>query len=150
MSCPVWQNGIPQSMQRAPCCCNLASEKCSWNSRQSLTRSNGERSVGNSRSNSMNPVGLPMRYVSPAIQNNNYANAPATMQAHALSRTRNFCVVPRFRQAASERRHDWRLEPVPINRRCLISADASSVVLVGFKGGHQGLVANQSFGLGFL
>src|SRR5262245_26971893 len=64
MSCPVWQNGIPQSMQRAPCCCSFDSEKCSWNSFQSFTRSNGERSSGSSRSNSMNPVGLPISYTS--------------------------------------------------------------------------------------
>ena len=46
---PVWQNGMPQSMQRAPWSRSLSSVKCSWNSFQSLIRSKGERSSGSSR-----------------------------------------------------------------------------------------------------
>src|SRR5262249_26130715 len=59
-SVPVWQNGTPQSMQRAPCSWSLASAVCSWNSCQSWTRSTGCRTSGNSRGNSRNPVGLPI------------------------------------------------------------------------------------------
>src|SRR6185503_12227542 len=66
INCPVWQNGMPQSMQRAPWWRNLSTAKCSWNSFQSFTRSSGERSLGSSRSYSMKPVGLPIAYPSPA------------------------------------------------------------------------------------
>jgi hypothetical protein len=38
---PDWQNGMPQSMQRAPCVLASASVKCSTNSLKFLTRSAG-------------------------------------------------------------------------------------------------------------
>src|ERR1051326_3566125 len=60
ISVPVWQNGMPQSMQRAPCVRSFSSAKCSWNSFQSLVRSFGERSCGSSRAYSMKPVGFPI------------------------------------------------------------------------------------------
>src|SRR3989338_8678643 len=56
---PLWQNGMPQSMQRAPCCWSFSSGMGEWNSLQSFVRSLGERSRGSSRLISMNPVGLP-------------------------------------------------------------------------------------------
>ena len=34
MSVPVWQKGMPQSMQRAACCLSLGSSMCWWNSFQ--------------------------------------------------------------------------------------------------------------------
>ncbi len=57
---PTWQNGTPQSMQRAPCSLSLSSGRCRWNSFQCLSRSSSGWSCGSSRLNSMNPVGLPM------------------------------------------------------------------------------------------
>ena len=36
---PFWQNGMPQSMQRAPCFAAAASSRCSTNSRQWRSRS---------------------------------------------------------------------------------------------------------------
>ena len=57
---PVWQKGIPQSMQRAPCVRSFFSSMWWWNSFQSFTRSVGVRSTGSSRKYSMKPVGLPM------------------------------------------------------------------------------------------
>src|SRR5579863_3527762 len=65
-SVPVWQNGTPQSMQRAPCSCSFFSERWSWNSFQSRTRSLGLRSGGNCRSYSMKPVSLPMKKLLPS------------------------------------------------------------------------------------
>ena len=41
ISVPVWQNGMPQSMQRAPCSRSFFSGMWTWNSFQSLTRSFG-------------------------------------------------------------------------------------------------------------
>src|SRR5262245_63226949 len=60
ISLPVWQNGTPQSMQRAPCWRRRFSSMWWWNSFQSRTRSAGERSTGSSRRYSMNPVGFPI------------------------------------------------------------------------------------------
>src|SRR5436305_1801089 len=57
---PVWQNGTPQSMQRAPCLRSSMSSACSWNSDQWRTRSAGACTSGSSRGNSRNPVGLPI------------------------------------------------------------------------------------------
>src|ERR1043165_6415377 len=57
---PVWQNGTPQSMQRAPCLRSVTGSEWSWNSSQSWMRSAGGRASGSSRGNSMNPVGLPI------------------------------------------------------------------------------------------
>src|SRR6516165_7160491 len=59
-SVPVWQNGTPQSMQRAPCFCSVSSSLCSWNSSQSRVRTSGGRASGSSRGYSKNPVGLPI------------------------------------------------------------------------------------------
>ena len=36
---PLWQKGMPQSMQRAPCCCSLSSGSLPSSSRQSFRRS---------------------------------------------------------------------------------------------------------------
>jgi len=55
---PVWQNGTPQSMQRAPCSRKHASGMCSWNSCQSNTRSAAGRVTGTVRVYSMKPVVL--------------------------------------------------------------------------------------------
>src|SRR5947209_11920531 len=41
---PLWQNGTPHSMQRAPCRPSSVSERCRTNSRKSPTRSCGSRS----------------------------------------------------------------------------------------------------------
>ena len=60
ISLPVWQNGTPQSMQRAPCWRRRFSSMWWWNSFQSRTRSTGVRSTGSSRRYSMNPVGFPI------------------------------------------------------------------------------------------
>src|SRR5580698_5840305 len=60
---PVWQNGTPQSMQRAPCSFSVGSGRCSWNSCQSRTRVLGSRPGGSRRSYSMNPVSLPMVFL---------------------------------------------------------------------------------------
>lgn len=59
---PVWQNGTPQSMQRAPCSRSASSGECRWNSCQSEMRSAGGRTTGSVRVYSMNPVGLPISY----------------------------------------------------------------------------------------
>src|SRR5215471_2857901 len=63
ISLPVWQNGTPQSMQRAPCWRSRFSSMWWWNSFQSRTRSAGERSTGSSRRYSIKPVGLPIYLV---------------------------------------------------------------------------------------
>src|ERR1035441_7982082 len=60
-SVPVWQNGTPQSMQRAPCSRSLAGSRCKWNSFQSRMRSTAVRASGNSRRDSIKPVGLPIQ-----------------------------------------------------------------------------------------
>ena len=57
---PVWQKGVPQSMQREPCARCCFSSEWVLNSRQFLTRSNGAVSGSVTRSTSMNPVGFPM------------------------------------------------------------------------------------------
>ena len=62
MSLPVWQNGMPQSMQRAPCARRVSSAYGGCVSLQSLMRSSGGRSCFGSRGYSMNPVGLPMLF----------------------------------------------------------------------------------------
>src|SRR3954462_9729196 len=41
---PLWQNGTPHSMQRAPCSASSVSGRWRTNSLKSLTRSSGERS----------------------------------------------------------------------------------------------------------
>src|SRR3954463_10943611 len=41
---PLWQNGTPHSMQRAPCSASSVSGRCRTNSLKSLTRSSGARS----------------------------------------------------------------------------------------------------------
>ena len=46
---PSLQNGIPQSMQRAACCCSLCGGKSSYTSRQSRSRTGTGRRAGNSR-----------------------------------------------------------------------------------------------------
>ena len=46
---PVWQNGVPQSMQRAPWSRSFLDGNSSWNSPQSWMRSSGVRSGGSSR-----------------------------------------------------------------------------------------------------
>src|SRR5512139_3672222 len=66
ISLPVWQNGTPQSMQRAPCWRRRFSSRCGWNSFQSPSRSSGARSTGSSRRYSMNPVGFPIVFYSVA------------------------------------------------------------------------------------
>src|ERR1044072_5915794 len=60
ISLPVWQNGTPQSMQRAPCCRSRFSSMWWWNSFQSRTRSAGERSTGSSGRYSIKTVGFPI------------------------------------------------------------------------------------------
>src|SRR5262249_29110580 len=57
---PVWQNGIPQSIHRAPCVLRSSSEWWPWNSFQSRTRSIHCRATGSPLEYSMNPVALPM------------------------------------------------------------------------------------------
>src|SRR5207245_1159304 len=61
-SVPVWQKGMPQSMQRAPCSRSFFSSMCRWNSFQSRIRSIAGRSSGNSRKYSIKPVGFPIVY----------------------------------------------------------------------------------------
>src|SRR4051794_18718027 len=41
---PLWQNGTPHSMQRAPCSASSVSGRCRTNSLKSCTRSSGARS----------------------------------------------------------------------------------------------------------
>src|SRR5258708_7471671 len=57
---PVWQNGTPQSMHRAPCSRKDVSGMCSWNSCQSNTRSGAGRVTATVRVYSMKPVVLPI------------------------------------------------------------------------------------------
>src|SRR5438128_1774726 len=64
MSVPVWQNGMPQSMQRAPCRRRWTSSPSAWNSCQSRTRAAGAFTIGSSRGNSRKPVGLPITVAS--------------------------------------------------------------------------------------
>src|ERR1017187_11028966 len=60
---PLWQKGIPQSMQRAPCARSLSSGILRSNSRQSFRRSLIGRREGVSRLISMKPVILPIAAV---------------------------------------------------------------------------------------
>ena len=60
MSVPVWQNGMPQSMQRAPCLRSLSSGMWWWNSFQSRDALERRAVGGSSRRYSMKPVGFPM------------------------------------------------------------------------------------------
>src|SRR5208282_3661050 len=60
---PLWQKGIPQSMQRAPCARSLSSGILRSNSRQSFRRSLTGRREGVSRLISMKPVILPIEAV---------------------------------------------------------------------------------------
>ena len=62
---PVWQKGVPQSMQRAPWSRSFLAGNSSWNSSQSWMRSSGLRSGGSSRFSSRKPVGLPIAYLPP-------------------------------------------------------------------------------------
>src|ERR1700730_8442728 len=57
---PLWQKGIPQSMQRAPCARSLSSGSLRSYSRQSCNRSATGRRSGVSRLISMNPVIFPI------------------------------------------------------------------------------------------
>src|SRR6266481_2399936 len=57
---PLWQKGIPQSIQRAPCARSLSSGILRSNSRQSFRRSPTGRREGVSRLISMKPVILPI------------------------------------------------------------------------------------------
>src|SRR5262245_5399225 len=68
MTAPVWQNGTPQSMHRAPCWRSNLSSAWPWNSLHTRLRSIGESAMGSSRGNSMNPVGLPISLPSHASQ----------------------------------------------------------------------------------
>src|SRR3954447_23807048 len=56
----LWQNGTPQSMQRAPCVRSSTSAGAVKISRKSCTRSSGSRYGTAWRSNSLKPVGLPI------------------------------------------------------------------------------------------
>src|SRR4051812_29159617 len=56
----LWQNGTPQSMQRAPCVRSSTSAGGVKISRKSCTRSSGSRYGTAWRSNSLKPVGLPI------------------------------------------------------------------------------------------
>src|SRR6266496_2623555 len=56
---PLWQNGIPQSMQRAPCFSASSSASVRMNSRKLRTRSGTGSATSWIRCNSMNPVILP-------------------------------------------------------------------------------------------
>src|SRR3989344_606020 len=64
---PWWQNGMPQSMQRAPCFFNSSSASGSITWRQSRTRSATGRYGCFARLNSMKPVALPMRRLHPCL-----------------------------------------------------------------------------------
>src|SRR5277367_6635745 len=57
---PLWQKGIPQSMQRAPCARSFSSDILRSNSRQSFRRSPTGRREGVSRLISMKPVIFPI------------------------------------------------------------------------------------------
>ncbi len=57
---PVIQKGMPQSMQRAPCTLASSSESVITNSFQCFTRSLGASCASERRSNSRNPVTLPI------------------------------------------------------------------------------------------
>src|SRR5229473_3452441 len=60
---PLWQKGMPQSMQRAPCCCSFSSGILRSYSRQSVTRSRTGRREDVSRLISMKPVKLDHSHV---------------------------------------------------------------------------------------
>ena len=57
---PLWQNGMPQSMQRAPCCLASASDRWPTNSLKWCRRDCGASAASNRRWNSRKPVILPM------------------------------------------------------------------------------------------
>src|SRR5215471_17553575 len=57
---PVWQNGMPQSMQRAPCVEASSSVSAKMNSRELRTRSAIGSVVSATRLSSMKPVILPI------------------------------------------------------------------------------------------
>src|SRR5881275_2742168 len=57
---PEWQNGMPQSMQRAPCSRSPSSASGSWNSEKSLTRSSTGRLRGFTRSSLRKPPSSPI------------------------------------------------------------------------------------------
>src|SRR6516164_7359853 len=63
---PVWQNGMPQSMHRAPCVEASSSVREKMNSRELRTRSAIGSIVSATRFNSMKPVIFPMTLPSPS------------------------------------------------------------------------------------
>src|SRR5262249_52557779 len=81
---PLWQNGTPQSMQRAPCARSLSSGILRSYSRQSCRRSLTERRSGVSRSISMNPVILPIASPVPCSGRSSAAAAVSAASVHAL------------------------------------------------------------------
>src|SRR5215475_2555411 len=63
---PVWQNGIPQSMQRAPCIEASSSVSVEMNSRELRTRSVIGSVVSATRLSSMKPVIFPITLAPPS------------------------------------------------------------------------------------
>src|SRR4051794_10794703 len=57
---PEWQNGMPQSMQRAPCSCRSVTAIGSWYSKKSWTRSSTARLGGLTRWIFMKPPSSPI------------------------------------------------------------------------------------------
>ena len=60
ISVPVWQNGTPQSMQRAPCWAQRGLVGVFVELIPVMNAFAGGAASGNSRGNSINPVGFPM------------------------------------------------------------------------------------------
>src|ERR1700733_7352050 len=64
---PLWQNGMPQSMQRAACRSVRSLANGSYTSRQSVIRTSTARLRGVSRAVFKKPLGSPMIYSSPVL-----------------------------------------------------------------------------------
>ena len=106
----------------------------------------GRAVLGNSRLYSMKPVGLPMLLISPAIREYSTGRLRLTAQRSAIHTCERDFVV----SSGPRKRKETRVRALRMNNKRLISADASRVVLICFKGKHERFVANQSLGLRFL
>src|SRR5581483_3112471 len=78
---PLWQKGIPQSMQRAPWAWSLSRGIGFSYSRQSRTRSLTGRRAGVSRSISRKPPSLPIQPVTPEL----YFTCPRSIAVQLLT-----------------------------------------------------------------
>src|SRR6266542_6538264 len=96
---PVWQNGIPQSMQRAPCFDAASSASVMMNSRKLFTRSEVGSATSWIRESSMKPVTLPMLlpngdYVIPSAARNPLFGEQQIPRRCAARDDRLYCVMP--------------------------------------------------------